>query len=148
VAALPAGSAMLIAPGAASIMFRWGSVDPKLGSAWKHSAFWALFGILVSLPPGTRGTGEREGDLSLSPAARSPRCSSPGAHTATPSIAGRRDGRATTQSRRRGFPIGLPVNHTRAMYRAIYHGRPLLNRYSSYCPPTFPARMEASRRQL
>ena len=43
-------------------------------------------------------------------------------------------------------PTGLPVNHARAMYRAIYHGRPVLNGYSSYYPAAFPARMELARR--
>jgi hypothetical protein len=35
--------------------------------------------------------------------------------------------------------------HARAMYRSIFHWRPLLNGYSSYWPKGFPARMQLAR---
>jgi hypothetical protein len=45
------------------------------------------------------------------------------------------------------LPVGrgrVPFNalfHARAMYRAIFHGQPLVNGYHGYWPATFPARM-------
>jgi hypothetical protein len=39
------------------------------------------------------------------------------------------------------LPAGTAACHARAMYRAIYHGRPVLNGYSSYWPRGFPERM-------
>jgi hypothetical protein len=36
--------------------------------------------------------------------------------------------------------------HARAIYRSIFHRRPVLNGYSSYWPREFPARMAAARR--
>jgi len=38
-----------------------------------------------------------------------------------------------------------PTPHARAMYRAIFHGRPLLNGYSGYWPSGFQERMELAR---
>jgi hypothetical protein len=40
----------------------------------------------------------------------------------------------------------LPGRHARAMYRSIFHHRPLLNGYSSYWPAGFPARMALASR--
>jgi hypothetical protein len=43
------------------------------------------------------------------------------------------------------LPVGpgglLPYAHTRAMYRSIFHWRPLVNGYDSYWPAAFPERM-------
>jgi hypothetical protein len=41
------------------------------------------------------------------------------------------------------FPVivGNPVAHARAMYRSIFHWRPLLNGYSGFWPDGFPERM-------
>jgi hypothetical protein len=41
--------------------------------------------------------------------------------------------------------VGLPAQ-ARAMYRSIYHGRPLLNGYNSYWPRGFPERMKLAQR--
>jgi hypothetical protein len=43
-------------------------------------------------------------------------------------------------------PSGLETVHAAAMYRAIFHGRPILNGYSSYWPPRFRERMALARR--
>lgn len=44
------------------------------------------------------------------------------------------------------LPVGpsglLPYAHTRAMYRSIFHWRPLVNGYDSYWPAAFPDRMK------
>ena len=46
------------------------------------------------------------------------------------------------------LPLGrldvLPPFHARAMYRSIYHWRPLLNGYDSYWPAGFPERMHTA----
>ncbi|MFP6663402.1 MAG: hypothetical protein VCC00_04290, partial [Deltaproteobacteria bacterium] len=39
-----------------------------------------------------------------------------------------------------------PEPQVAAMYRSIFHGRPVLNGYSSYEPPGFQERMELARR--
>ncbi len=48
------------------------------------------------------------------------------------------------------LPVGpggvLPMWHTRAMYRSIFHWRPLVNGYASYWPEAFPARMALAAR--
>src|SRR5262249_25508488 len=48
------------------------------------------------------------------------------------------------------LPLGpmdvLPPLHARAMYRSIFHWRPLLNGYDSYYPPGFPERMALAAR--
>jgi hypothetical protein len=48
----------------------------------------------------------------------------------------------------RGVPFRLanPVFHARAMYRSIFHWRPLLNGYSSYWPAGFLRRMRVAER--
>jgi hypothetical protein len=42
--------------------------------------------------------------------------------------------------------VYAPPLHARAMYRSIFHGRPLLNGYSSYWPEAFPARIRLASR--
>jgi hypothetical protein len=42
--------------------------------------------------------------------------------------------------------VGGPVFAARAMYRSIFHWRPLLNGYSSFYPARFPERMALARR--
>lgn len=37
------------------------------------------------------------------------------------------------------LPLGNPENDTAAMYRSMYHGRPVANGYSGYAPPHYPA---------
>jgi hypothetical protein len=48
------------------------------------------------------------------------------------------------------LPVGpggvLPLWHTRAMYRSIFHWRPLVNGYDSYWPEAFPERMALAAR--
>ena len=67
------------------------------------------------------------------------------------------DGRsAVTRALRDGsgpvleLPVGArgiqALAHARAMYRSIFHWRPLLNGYSSFWPDGFPARMELAQR--
>ena len=222
-AALAGGSAILIALGAAMVLVRWRSIEFELGSAWKHAAFWALLGIVISLPPGTRWY---RTTLSLPPGLLSlarvyqvlrvpsrlrvasligialltglafselerllhRRASRRSLAVAGCSIAALLVAWSAYRSsferwppRRQGYypiaaavspdsrlidllrqpggpllelpigpgregPVGLPANQARAMYRAIYHGRPVLNGYSSYYPAAFPARMELARR--
>jgi len=38
-------------------------------------------------------------------------------------------------------PLGIPWEQAEAMYRSIFHGRPVLNGYSGYWPPEFPRHM-------
>jgi len=222
-ASLAGGSAFLIALGATIALLRWRSIEPELGSAWKHAAFWALLGIVISLPPGTRWYRTR---LSLPPflfpLARAYQVLRVPSRLRVAALIGLalltglalselesllhrrvrrrpivvaacslvvllvawntyRDSFQRSPTRRQGdypiapvvspdsrliellrqpggpllelpvgpdgeSPVGLPVNHARAMYRAIYHGRPVLNGYSSYYPAAFPARMELARR--
>ena len=45
------------------------------------------------------------------------------------------------------LPVGTsPWPQARAMYRSIYHHRPLLNGYNGYWPAGFPERMALARR--
>jgi len=44
------------------------------------------------------------------------------------------------------LPVGRAWSQARAMYRSIYHHRPLLNGYSGYWPAGFPERMALARR--
>jgi hypothetical protein len=44
------------------------------------------------------------------------------------------------------LPAKVPEDHARAMYRSIYHGRPILNGYDGYWPAGFRERMAVAER--